>query len=111
MIKAKQAFFWSSNLESYGFHGNKVTSLFWIQEYYTLSVLSEKIYFLEISPVHQKLWSFKCMLLKTLNSNYPEWKANLKLETNPQDSIKYFASPMNLTSQKANADDVDRPGF
>ena len=35
-----------------------------------LSVLSEKRYFLEIGPVNQKLWPFKCMMLKTLNSNF-----------------------------------------
>ena len=28
MIKAEQAFFWSSNLEGYGFYGNKATILF-----------------------------------------------------------------------------------
>ena len=33
-----------------------------------LSVLSGKFYFLEIRPVHQKLESVKCMMLKTLNS-------------------------------------------
>ena len=42
MIKAKQAFFWSSNLEGYGFHGNKATILFLTKEYYSLYVLSEK---------------------------------------------------------------------
>ena len=66
MIKAKQAFFWSSNLKGYGFHGNTAAILFLTKEYYSLSVLSEKLYFIEISPVHQKLWSFRCMLLKTL---------------------------------------------
>ena len=28
MIKVKQAFFWSSSLEGYGFHGNKPTILY-----------------------------------------------------------------------------------
>ena len=54
MIKAKQVFFWSFNLEGYGFYGNKATILYLPQEYYSLSVLSEKLYFLEIIPVHQK---------------------------------------------------------
>ena len=36
----------------------------------SLSVLSGKLYFLEIDPVHQKLWPFECMMLKTLNSNF-----------------------------------------
>ena len=35
-----------------------------------LSVLPVKLYFLEISPVHQNLWSFKCTMLKILNSNF-----------------------------------------
>ena len=79
MIKAEQAFFWSFNLEGYDIHGNKATILYLPKEYYSLSVgLSEKLYFLEIIPVHQKLRSFKCMLLKTLNSNFLEWKATLR---------------------------------
>ena len=57
-------------LQGYSFHGNKATILYLTEEYYSLSVLSEKLYFLENSPVHQKLWSFKCRLLKTLNSNF-----------------------------------------
>ena len=44
--------------------------MFDLTEYYSLSVVSEKLHFLENSPVHQKLWSFKCTLLKTLNSNF-----------------------------------------
>ena len=28
MIKAEQPFFWSFNLEGYGFHGNKATILY-----------------------------------------------------------------------------------
>ena len=39
-------------------------------KYYSLSVLSEKLYFLETGPVNQKLWPFKCTMLKTLNSNF-----------------------------------------
>ena len=78
MIKAEQTFLWSSNLEGYGFHGNKGTILFLTWEYYSLSVLSEKFYFLEISPVYKKLKSFKCMFLKTLNSSFLEWKATLR---------------------------------
>ena len=55
MIKAERAFFWSSNLEGYGCHGNKATVLCLTKKYYSLSVLSEKFCFLEISPVYQKL--------------------------------------------------------
>ena len=60
-------------VNGYGFHGNKSTVLYLIVRYYSLSVLSAKLYFLEIDPVHQKLWSFKCTMLKTLNSNFIEW--------------------------------------
>ena len=41
-------------------------------EYNSLSALSAKLYFFEISQVHQKLWLFKCTMLKTLNSNFLE---------------------------------------
>ena len=74
MIKAKRAFLFTCSSRGYGVHGNKATILYLISEYYSLSVLSAKLYFVEIDPVHQKLWSFKCTMLKTLNSNF------LKLE-------------------------------
>ena len=77
MIKAKQVFFWTSNLKGHGCHGNKATILYLTSEYYSLSVLSAKLYFLEIGPVHQNLWSFKCMILKTLNSNFLHWEDTL----------------------------------
>ena len=50
--------------------GDKSTILYLTQKYYSLSVLSEKLYFLETGPVNQKLWPFQCMMLKTLNSNF-----------------------------------------
>ena len=81
MIKAKQAFYVSSNLEGYGFHGNKAAILFLTKEHYSLSVLSEKLYFLQISPVHRKLWSFRCMLLKTLIQIFSNEKP-LKIKLN-----------------------------
>ena len=70
MINAKHLFFRTSNLKGHGFHGDKATMFYLTSEYYSLSVLSVKRYFLEIGPVHQKVWPFKCMLLKTLNSNF-----------------------------------------
>ena len=70
MIKAKQVFFSTSNLKGHDFNGDKATILYLIYKYHSLSVLSEKHYFLEIFPVNQKLWPFKCMVLKTLNSNF-----------------------------------------
>ena len=76
MIKDKQVF-WTSNLKGYGFYGDKATIFYLTLEYYSLSVLSAKLYFLEIGPVHQKLWPFKCMMLKTLNSNFLDWEDTL----------------------------------
>ena len=55
MIKAQQAFFWTPNLKGYGFYGNKTAILCLILEHRLLSVLSEKLHFLEIGPVHQKV--------------------------------------------------------
>ena len=70
MIKAKQVFFWTSDLKGHGFDCDKATIFYLTSKYYSLSVLSAKLYFLEIGPVHEKLWPFKCMMLKTLNSNF-----------------------------------------
>ena len=70
MIKAKQVFFRTSNLKGHGFYGDKATILHLTLKYYSLSVLSEKLYFLEIGLINQKLWPFKCMMLKTLNSHF-----------------------------------------
>ena len=70
MIKAKQVFFGTSNLKGHGFHGDKATILYLTLKYYASSVLSEKVYFLEIGSVNQKLWPFKSMMLKRLNSNF-----------------------------------------
>ena len=55
MIKAKQVFFWISNLKGHGFHGDKATILYFTLRYYLLSVLSEKLDFIEIGLVNQKL--------------------------------------------------------
>ena len=38
---------------------------------YSLSVLFEKFYFLELGPEHKKIWPFTGTMLKTLNSNFP----------------------------------------
>ena len=58
MIKSKQVFFWTSNLKGRSIHGNKATVLCLTSKYYSMSVLSEKLYFLEIGLMLQKLWSF-----------------------------------------------------
>ena len=41
MIKAKQV---TSNLKGHSFHGDKATILYLTLKYYSLSVLSEKLY-------------------------------------------------------------------
>ena len=60
----------TSNLKGHGFKGDKATILYSTLKYYSLSVLSEKLYFLEIGPVNQTFWPFKCTMLKTLNLNF-----------------------------------------
>ena len=42
MIKAKQVFFWTSNLKGHGFHGDKATILYLTSKYYSLSVFCLK---------------------------------------------------------------------
>ena len=42
--------------------------LYLMSAHVPLSVLSPKLYFLEIGPINQTLWSFKCAMLKTSNS-------------------------------------------
>ena len=74
MIQTKQVFFWTSNLRGHGFHGDKATIFSLTSEYYSLYVMSAKRYFLEIGALHQKLWAFKCIMLKTLNSNFLDWE-------------------------------------
>ena len=55
MVKAKQVFFWTSYLKGHSFHGDKATILKLTSEYYSFSVLSAKLYFLEIGPLQPKL--------------------------------------------------------
>ena len=68
MIKAKQVFFWTSDLKGHGFHGDKATIFYLTSEHYSLSVLSAKLYFLGISPVHQKLRP--CMMLECVKFKF-----------------------------------------
>ena len=53
MIKVKQVFFLTFRLKGHSFHDDKATIFYLPSEYYSLSVLSVKLYFLEIGPVHQ----------------------------------------------------------
>ena len=55
MIKAKLLFFWTSNSEGHGSHGTKSTILFLGQVNFPMSVISTKLYFVEIGWVHKKL--------------------------------------------------------
>ena len=70
MIKAKQVFFWTSNLKGHHF-------LFDFGILF-ITVLPEKRYVVKIGPVHQKLWPIKCMMLKTLYSNFLDWENTLR---------------------------------
>ena len=91
MIKAKQVFFWTSNLKGHGFHWDKATILYLTLKYYSLSVLSEKLHFLEIGPVNQNLWPFKCMMLKTLNSNFSTEKTPIVFGQNGETCIILYS--------------------
>ena len=79
MIKAKLSFFWTLNSEGHGSHGNKGIILFLDSVNVPMSVISTKLYFVEISWVHQKLYIFKCTMLKTLNSDFLDWEDTLNL--------------------------------
>ena len=48
MIEAKLSFFRTSNSEGHGFHGNKGTLLFLSSIHFPISVISKKLYFVEI---------------------------------------------------------------
>ena len=58
MIKAQQGFSSTSDLKGHGFCGSKVFVLYLISENYSLSLLSERVYFLEVGPVHETLRYF-----------------------------------------------------
>ena len=55
VIKAKLSFFWTSNSEGHGSHGNKGTRLSLGSVNVPMSAISTKLYFVKISWVHQKL--------------------------------------------------------
>ena len=48
MIKAKLSFFWTSNSEGHGSHGNKGTILIISSVHFSKSVISTKLYLVEI---------------------------------------------------------------
>ena len=77
MIKAKLSFFWTSNSEGHGSHGNKSAILILGSVNFPMSVISTKLYFVKIGWVHQKLYIFKCTMLKTLNSDFLDWEDTL----------------------------------
>ena len=55
MIKAKLSFFWPSNSEGHGSHGNKGTILILGSVNFPMSAIYTKLYFVEIGWEHQKL--------------------------------------------------------
>ena len=59
-------------------------------------MLSAKLYFIEIGPVHQKLWPSTCMMLKTLNSNFldsEDTSTRKQFKVHPLSSGKVAATP------------------
>ena len=80
MIKAKEIFFSASNLNDHGFDGEKVAIFYLTSEYYSLRVLSAKLYFLEIGTVQQKLWLFTCINYNAENVKFkfPRLRTHLK---------------------------------
>ena len=56
MIKAKQVFFWTSNLKGHSFHGDKANILSLTLKCYSLCVLYEKIYIRQISQIFSSDW-------------------------------------------------------
>ena len=77
MIKAEQVFYWTSNLKGHGFHGNRVTIWYLTSKYYSLSVLSEKPYFLEIGPVHQKGMAIHMYDAENVEFKFPPLRRHL----------------------------------
>ena len=55
VIKAKLSLFLTSNSEGHGYHGNKGAILILDSINFLMFVISTKLYFVEISSVHQKL--------------------------------------------------------
>ena len=62
--------FLTSNSESHGSHGNKDTILVLGSVNFPMSVISTKLYFVEIGLVRQQLYIINCTMLKTLNSDF-----------------------------------------
>ena len=54
-LKVKLSFFWTSDSEGHGSHGKKGTILFLGSVNVPMSVIFTKLYFVEMSWVHQKL--------------------------------------------------------
>ena len=77
MIKAKLSFFLTSNSKSHGSYVNKATILYVGLVNFPMSVISTKLYFVEIGWVRQKLYIFKCTMLKALNSDFLDWEDTL----------------------------------
>ena len=63
--------FFVSAPKGHAFHGDKATIFYLTSEYYSLYVLSAKLYFLEIGSVHQKLmYDAENVEFKSIVGNY-----------------------------------------
>ena len=72
MIKAKQVFLGTSNLKGHGFHGDKTS------KYYSLSVLSEQLNFLDIDPVSSKVIVILMQNAENVEFKFSRLKRHLK---------------------------------
>ena len=99
MIEAKQELFWTSNLKGYVFHSDEATIFYLTSGNYSLSVLSAKLYSFEIIPLHQKLWPFKCMMLKMLNSNFLGWEDTLSSTRHGVRIVNFYWIPFLDTTE------------
>ena len=73
MIKAKQEFFWTCNLRDYSVHGNKATISYLTSGYYSLTMPSAKLYFLEI-----KSSTWKVMVIQVCDAENFEFKFSVR---------------------------------
>ena len=84
MIKAKQAF---SELVIQEVMVSRQQSYYFAFDFSKFFIVFAvcQTYFLEIGPVHQKVWSFKCMMLKTFGFKFSQVRRHLKGAGGPAD--------------------------
>ena len=93
MIKAKLSFFWTSNSKDHGSYGNKGTILILGSVNVPMSVISTKLYFVEISWVQKSYRYLSALCWKLWKKTGKAWNKNFesKLKTPFYHSIHLFA--------------------